>query len=93
MKTKPVSEVITCEECSSEVDVMLYPSDPGQPDPNQSNPCPPEPAYHDPAECPECGHELLIEADADEMNRDAWEAAEDAKYDEWKESRCLGGGA
>lgn len=60
-KPQPVSNIVTCEECDADNDVMFYPPDPGQPDPEQSNPCPPEPAYHDPYQCGECDAILVTE--------------------------------
>ena len=82
---KTVSDIVTCEHCGFENEVMFYPSYPGQPNPNQSNCCPPEEASHEPTHCGECEEELLIETDADEMNQGAFEAYCDAKYDEMKD--------
>ena len=59
--SKAISYETTCGNCGTPIEVMLHPADPGQPDPNQSNCCPPTPAYNDPNECPVCYHEILIE--------------------------------
>ena len=85
--SKSVSDTVTCEHCHSENEVMFYPSYRGQPDPNQSNCCPPEEASHQPTHCTVCGEELLIETDADQINQDAYEAAMEAKGDEMREER------
>jgi len=64
---------------------MFYPSYPGQPDPNQSNCCPPEEASHQPTHCTVCGEELLIETDADQINQDAYEEYMERKGDEMRD--------
>lgn len=47
--SKPISYDTSCEKCEMPIEVMLYPRFAGRP------PC------NDPAECPECGHPILIE--------------------------------
>ena len=75
---KALSFDTSCENCGAFIEVMLYPAEAGQPDPNKSNCCPPTPSYNDPSECPECSHPILIE-DINTRLWDAKEAAEDFK--------------
>lgn len=89
MNQKAISAIVPCEHCLYDNEVMFHHSDPGNPDINSSTCCPPTGSYHEPTHCVECGERLLVESDADEMERDAYEAYCDFKHDEMRDERMM----
>lgn len=74
-KIQPVTLPRSCAECGKDTEVTFHPGDPGQPDPNEPNACPPEEGYFEPEDCEHCSYALLVYDDPDQICSDAAEAA------------------